>query len=310
MKTFLHTLVLSVCAVALALGRVHAQGYAAYAVADAVTGHILASDNPTKKRQIGSLTKIATAMAVLDWAEYGKNDLGATATVPKSVVNVAGTNPVGLQPGDSVSLRDLLYAALMQSDNAAAYTLAIHVGRTLPRNGSDARPEELFVAQMNALARKLGMTHTVFLNPHGLDDHERPHSTAADLVLLTKYAMGRSDFRFYVSQRERHITRRTVDGATLDFSLVNTNELLGRESVDGVKTGRTERAGECLILSSSRPPDSKKNPDGSFTVTPQRLIVVLLGANDRFRLGADMLVRGWELYDAWAAQGRPLEKTR
>jgi len=308
MKTSLHSLVLSVCVVTLALGRVGAQEYSAYAVADAITGHILASDNAAKKRQIGSLAKIATAMTVLDWAEFSKNDLGTMATVPRSAAKIAGTNPVGLMPGDKVSLRDLLYAALLQSDNVAAYTLAVHVGRSLPRDNSDATPEELFVARMNALARKLGMMRTVFLNSHGLDDHEHPYSTAADLVLLTRYAMGRADFRFYVSQQERHITRHTAEGATVDFNLVNTNELLGKESVDGVKTGRTDRAGECLILSSSRAPESTKNPDGSITVTPQRLILVLLGAHDRFRQGADMLARGWELYAAWAADGRPLEK--
>ena len=290
---------------------VSAQETAAYAVADATTGHLLDSRRPNKKLPIASLTKIATAIVVLDWMEVNEQNAGSPATIPFGALALDDpANPVGFQPGDQVSLRDLLYAMLIQSDNIAAYTLAEHVGRDLQRRTqSPSRPVDLFVAQMNALARSLGMKRTVFLNPHGLDSlREAPYSTARDLVLLTSAAMQRSAFRFYVSQKERRITRLPPGGKPLEYNLVNTNELLGINAIDGVKTGKSSRAGECLILSAARAPESVQNPDNSFTVTPRRLIVVVLGSTNRFSDGKRLLDNGWNLYDQWAAMGRPLDK--
>jgi len=287
----------------------HGQQPTAYAIADATSGHILDAQKPNRKLQIASLTKIATAMVVLDWLDVSKQDVGTLATVPPGAIAIDNTNPIGFQPGDQISLRDLMYAMLVQSDNIAAYTLADHVGRELQRNGQNGgRPVDLFVAQMNALARKLGMTHTSFLNPHGLDNLEAPYSTARDLVRLSSAALQRSSFRFYVSQKERRITRHMADGKTADYNLVNTNDLLGHNAIDGVKTGKSARAGECVVISAARPPESVQNPDGSFTITPQRLIVVVLGSYNRFNDAQLLLNNGWNLYDQWAAKGRPLEK--
>lgn len=281
---------------------------AAYAVIDATTGHVLDARDENKKLQVGSLTKIATAMVVLDWADAGKRDLAQQATVPAQAGALAGTNPVGFQPGDRVSLRDLLYAALMQSDNIAALTLANHVGQTLSRS-PDITPEIAFVIQMNALARRLKMERTRFLNPHGLDNVEGslPYSTAGDLARLASYAMARSAFRFYVSQKEREIGIEHMDGTQTRYMLRNTNELLGTNSIDGVKTGATRRAGECVIISSQRAPDSVKNGE-TYIITPRRLVVVVLGSPNRFNVAAGLLNRGWQLYDQWAAKGRPVKK--
>jgi len=299
--------VLSVCCLPSRAGAA-----AAYAVADGVSGHLLATHHGDERLPIASLTKIATAMVVIDWAEHGKEDLGQRIVVPSSVLRLGGANPVGFDPGDQVSMRDLLYAALLQSDNRAAHTLAEHVGRRLAGRSrqDEATPGELFVAQMNALARKLGMTRTRFLNPHGLDHEESPFSTANDLVRLTNYAMARSSFRFYVSQKQRRIQRNLPDGGMVEYLLVNTNDLLGSNGVDGVKTGRTRKAGDCLILSAARPPESVPNPDGTHTITPRRLVVVVLGSGNRFAEGGELLQRGWRLYDEWAARGRPTGKNK
>jgi len=280
----------------------------AYSVIDATTGHVLAALEDGKKVQVGSLTKIATAMVVLDWADATHRDLAQYATVPAQAAAIAATNPVGLQPGDRASLRDLLYAALMQSDNIAALTLAYHVGQTLPRT-ADITPEIAFVAQMNALARRLKMERTLFLNPHGLDNAEGklPYSTSGDLSRLAAYAMARSGFRFYVSQKEREITIQRMDNTQTRYMLRNTNELLGVNSVDGVKTGATRRAGECVIISAARPPESVQHGD-TYTITPRRLIIVVLGSANRFNVAAGLLNKGWQLYDQWAAKGRPLKK--
>ena len=283
----------------------------AWITVDAKTGFVLEKFQAEKKRQIGSVTKIATAMVVLDWAAKEKGDLGQVAVIPEAAFVGISENSVGFQTGDTISLRDLLYAALVQSDNIAAYTLANHVGRTLqmqlPPSGEAARgtPVDYFVLQMNALAKHLGMERTRFLNPSGQDANEKPYSTAADVARLTRYAMNNAGFRFYVSQKEREIE--FGRGQTrLRYLLRNTNELLGRDSIDGVKTGRTQRAGDCLVLSAARP--SEVVQQGAATViTPRRLIVVVLASSDRFTEGAALLQRGWSLYDRWAAAGRLID---
>lgn len=284
-----------------------AQEAAAYVIQDSTTGFFLESSNGQKKLPIASLTKIATAMVVLDWATQTNAELNQLAVVPTSAARVAAAQGVGLGPGDRVSLRDLLYAALMQSDNVSAETLAAHVGRALggEREGS---PVDTFVVQMNALARSKGMLKTKFLNPHGLDNLERsiPTSTAEDLARLTAYAMGNSAFRFYVSQKERKISIATANGAQTSYMLRNTNELLGVNSIDGVKTGTTQRAGECVIISAPKPPESRQEGDKHY-ITPRRLNVVVLGATNRFPLAQSLLARGWQDYDAWAAAGRPMK---
>jgi D-alanyl-D-alanine carboxypeptidase (penicillin-binding protein 5/6) len=301
MKSFL--LLISFCLALLTPGA-HAQS--AYAIVDNTTGLILEGEAVTKKLQVGSLTKIATAMVVLDWSEARGQDLGQMATVPNSAVNLNTPGGIGFQTGDRCSLRELLYAAMMQSDNQAAETLADHVGRALGRG--ELPPIDEFVAQMNALARRLGMTRTRFLNAHGLDTLERtlPYSTAEDLAKLTTYAMNHSAFRFYVSQKERKITFEAAAGGPAAYLLRNTNQLVGVNDIDGVKTGTTRRAGQCLIISAAKPPDSRQEGE-KHIITPRRLNVVLLGSEDRFNEGSRLLQRGWQLYDSWAAAGRPMK---
>jgi len=312
MKTLLLCLLTSTLPLmTTAMGQQSPRGALAYAVGDGTSGYVLFSENGSKKLPIASLTKIATAMVVLDWADVRKQDLGQKVVVPADIARVGGANPVGFEPGDMVTLRDLLYAALLQSDNRAAYTLADHVGQTLlTRDKAQVHPVDLFVAQMNALARRLGMKNTRFLNPHGLDHEEHPYSTAEDLILLSSYAMKRSAFRFMVSQPQRKITRYLATGGEVQYNLVNTNELLGRHGIDGIKTGRTSRAGGCVIVSAERRPESVRNADGTYTITPRRLVVVVLNSNDRFGFAERLLQHGWREYDDWAAKGRPLNSKR
>src|SRR5262249_11870770 len=157
----------------------------AYLIADAQTGYILEEQESRKKLQVGSLTKIATASVVLDWTERKSGDLNRVVTIPQEALAGITENNIGFQPGDSITLRDLLYAALVQSDNIAASALAYHVGSQLGSllpadSGSKATPIDAFVAQMNALAKQLKMDRTRFVNPHGIDSNVRPlpYSTA------------------------------------------------------------------------------------------------------------------------------------
>jgi serine-type D-Ala-D-Ala carboxypeptidase (penicillin-binding protein 5/6) len=287
-----------------------AQMAAAYAIADQTTGYVLEASKGTDKRQVASLTKIATGKVVLDWASKTNTDLAQQVVVPPQAIEESGgTNPMGLLPNDLISYRDLLYAALMQSDNTAATTLAYYVGAALRPAGGDRMRElgavEVFVSQMNALARQLGMERTLFVNPHGLEPRKglQPYSTAVDMIKLTSYAMKDAAFRFYVSQKERKISF-SRGSQVFQYLLRNTNELVGTEGIDGVKTGRTAKAGDCIIISAQRDPEITQQ-GGTTLVTPRRLNVVVLAATDRIAAASQLLSRGWTLYDQWAAAGRP-----
>lgn len=278
-------------------------------VVDAQTGYVLQEVKSKDKRQIGSLTKIATAMVVLDWAEHKNGDLNQFVVISPSAFTGTLENKIGFRPGDEIALRDLLYAALVQSDNVAAYTLADFVGSRIEGPApagqkSKLTPIDAFVTQMNALAKQLKMEKTRFVNPHGVDANVKPlpYSTAEDLARLTRYAVEKASFRFYISQKEREISWRRA-GKEQRYSLRNTNELLGTNGIDGVKTGQTARAGQCLVLSSARDSEIVKEGAG-VRIFPRRIIVVLLGSANRFGEGAQLIAQGWQLYDQWAAGGR------
>lgn len=281
---------------------------AAWVIADSTSGFVLDSMNASRELQIGSITKVATVMVVLDWARGRGEDLSQSATVPSTVTALNSPNSIGLAPGDTITLRDAIYAALLQSDNEAAETLAVHVGSKLSGGRGEKEAGDFFVAQMNALARKLGMRSTRFLNAHGLDDLERkvPYSTAGDVALLTNYAMGQTGFAFYTSQKERKISWKTATGESPTFLLRNTNELVGTSGIDGVKTGTTRKAGACVVISAAQRPDSKQVGE-QHVIVPRRLTVVVLGAPSRFSVAKSLLARGWVLLDQWAQAGRPMK---
>ncbi|MEP6604023.1 MAG: serine hydrolase [Spartobacteria bacterium] len=284
----------------------------AYIIVDSKTGYVLEAQEPKQKRQVGSLTKVATAMVVLDWAEHKSGDLSQVVSIPPAAFVGITENNIGFSTGDTITLRDLMYAALVQSDNIAAFTLAAHVGSTIsssvaPAAGTKLGPVDVFVSQMNALAMQLKMLKTRFVNPHGIDENVKPmpFSNAEDIARLTRYAMNKASFRFYVSQKERQISFQHA-GKTRSYLLRNTNELVGTRGIDGVKTGRTARAGECLILSANR--ESEVVQQGQYTsVFPRHIIVVLLGSTNRFGEGGGLVARGWQLYDLWAAAGRVVD---
>ncbi|HEX4639721.1 MAG TPA: serine hydrolase [Chthoniobacterales bacterium] len=278
-------------------------------VVDAQTGFILQEVKSKDKRQIGSLTKIATAAVVLDWAERKGGDLNQMVVISPSAFVGTIENNIGFRPGDEIALRELLYAALVQSDNVAAYTLGDFVGSQIQGTAPAGQKSKLsamdaFVTQMNALAKQLKMEKTRFVNPHGVDQNVKPvpYSTAEDVARVTRYALNKASFRFYVSQKERQIAWRRA-GKEQRYNLRNTNELLGANGIDGVKTGRTARAGECLVLSSAREPEVVKDAQGEH-IYPRRIIVVLLGSTGRFSEGAQLVTQGWQLYEQWAAGGR------
>lgn len=297
----------------LVVGAIHAAAQPeSVMVVESHSGRILIAANAGEKRPVASLTKIATGAVAVDWALATGTDLGEVSLVaPQTIAMVGGPNPMNLQPGDRLTLRDALYSALLGSDNLAALSVADHIGREmLQRRGKNGDPVAEFVAEMNRLAKTLGMTGTRFANPHGLDRKGvRHYSTAADMARLSIYAMRRNAFNFIVRQPERPVKVSGPSGVR-SYLVRNSNELIGREGILGVKTGTTQAAGPCLATCMDREPLVREKPDGTKGVTPRRLIVVVLNSPDRFNRTLGLISQGWAVYDAWLAAGAPFENRR
>ena len=275
-----------------------------YFVVEANSGRILLAEGSEQKRPVASLTKVATGIVALDWAKATGTDLGVEMLVPPSVASLGGSNPMGLDPGDRISLRNALYSALMGSDNSAAQSIAHHVGFALQQaRGDTGDPVKVFVAEMNTLAGALGMRHTRFSTPHGLYvQRSKGYSTATDMARLCIYAMRDPGFAFFVKQKSRALSFRHRE-VTKAFRVQNTNRLLGRMQINGIKTGLTSAAGQCLAASSELQPIVEKLPDGATRLTPRRLICIVLGSQDRFGQTETLMGQGWNLYNQWVESG-------
>lgn len=308
MKKFLllHWLMLLVALPPLAAS---AQETESVMVMEAYSGKVLIAANSGARRPIASLTKIVTASVAVDWANATQTDLGAMITVPATINLVGGPNPMNLQPGDKMTLRDALYCSMLGSDNLAALTIASHVGQAVASHrGSNADPVAVFVEEMNHLAKDLGASQTRFANPHGLERQgTKAYSTAADVARLSIYAMRRNAITFITSRETREVSVIGATGAR-KFNLKNTNELAGETGILGVKTGTTAAAGPCVSVCMDRDPLVRQKPDGSKGATPRRLIVVVLNNQDRFGRARGLLKQGWDAYDQWLAAGAPVQR--
>lgn len=229
---------LSLATMLLAPGRARAQSPPRLAVRSAAllapsTAQVLYGDALNRKSAIASATKLMTALVVLEQVHH----LGTVFTQPNYYA-AATDSQIGLRPGDRMTVHDLLIALMLPSADDAAQDLAYNVG-----HGSVAR----FVGMMNVRARQLGLTHTHYSTPIGLDTAGN-YSTAADLVKLAGYDLTHS--RFFA---------RIVDlpSATLATgparAVTNRNVLVARFPwISGVKTGHTLDAGYVLVASGHR----------------------------------------------------------
>ena len=157
-------------------------------------------------------------------------DLDEWATVPD--IPIPQEVGVDLQPGDRITVREALYALLLESANDAALTLASHVAGSEPR----------FVVLMNRRAKQFGMTHTHFANSRGTAEPGF-YSSARDLATLARRAMRKATFRRIVSTRQATIEY-PPDAA---IPVKNHNRLLGYAWADGVKTGSNDASGKVLV---------------------------------------------------------------
>ncbi|TDU72947.1 D-alanyl-D-alanine carboxypeptidase (penicillin-binding protein 5/6) [Prosthecobacter fusiformis] len=288
-----------------------ASAQSAVLAADSFNRKIHVANQANEKRPVGGLAKIATAMVTLDWAEASKAGVNILATVPAYAPQVAGSNTLGLQPGDRLTLRDLIYATLMTADDIAAITLGDFVGRDhLQRLQRGGDPLNEFVRQMNQLAAREGASNTRFTNPHGFENtRTMPYSTAADMTRLGLYAISRPALRFYTNQRSREVTVYRATGQ-LSLPLNNTNELLGVSSIDGIKYTSTPRSGGCIVVTAERPASVTKQPDGSSLIYRHRMVVTVIGSSNPAAEAHALLQQSWAAYDRWLAAGRPITDKR
>jgi serine-type D-Ala-D-Ala carboxypeptidase (penicillin-binding protein 5/6) len=276
-------------------------------VVDTYNKKIHVGGNISQKRPVGGLAKIATAMVTLDWADASKVSLNVLATVPPYALQIAGEHVHDFQPGDKITLRDLLYATMMSSDNVAAITLGHFVGTDLLRRkqvGGD--PLQEFARQMNALAAREGCRNTSFVTPHGFENSRpTPYSTAADIARVAIYAASRAPFHFYTNQRSRKITVYRGE-ARVGINVTNTNGLLGTSRIDGMKTASTPSSGGCAVITADKPSTLIPQPDGSNIVFRHRLIAVVLGSGSPQDQALGALQQGWNAYNQWLNANRPI----
>ena len=280
-------------------------------VVDAYNKKIHVAANANAKRPVGGLAKLVTGMVALDWAAASGVGVNVLATVPSYAPQIAGAQVLDLRPGDRLTLRDLIYASMMSSDNVAAITLGDFVGRDhLQRLGRQGDPLGEFVRQMNQLAVKEGCRNTRFTNPHGIENTRVvPVSTAADMARLALYAAARPAMRFYTNQASRDLT--VFRGAEKVMVTVrNTNQLLGADRVDGIKASSTPNSGGCVVVSAEKPASVYQQGDGASVIYRHRLVVVVLGSGNPFGEARGLLQQGWAAYDQWLNAGRPVTDQR
>ena len=231
---------------------------------EASTGKVLFEKNAHEQRACASVTKVMTLLLVMEALDAGTIQLTDIVAASDHAASMGGSD-IWLEPGEEMSVDDLLKATVIMSANDAAVALAEHV------SGS----EDAFVEKMNERAAELGMTETVFLNCCGLD--EDGHVTTAYDVALMSRALIQHEEIFRYSQTWMDELR---GGKT---QLVNTNKLLKSYSgITGLKTGTTSKAGSCMAATAER--------DG------MSLVSVVLGCStteERFSSAAALLDYGF-----------------
>lgn len=201
-------------------------------------GTVYFGRSPDVATHIASITKIMTAIVAL---EHGSLEQEVVVSEAAAAI---GESSAGLMAGDKMTLLAALNGMLIPSGNDAALAIAETLGASMATGGQ--APTDAFVAAMNQEAAKLGMADSLFANPHGLDDGEfdaEMRSTAADVAVMCRYAMGFDTLADIVAQKSVTIE---VDrgGEAVPVELQSTDELIGvYEGACGIKTGTTDAAG-------------------------------------------------------------------
>lgn len=247
---------------------------AAAILVDEDSGTVLYEKNADARRPIASITKVMTLLLTFEALEAGKISLDDFVPVSEHAYHMGGSQ-IWLEPGEEMTLNDMLKAICISSANDAAVAVAEYVGGSEPA----------FAEMMNARAAELGMTNTHFVNACGLDEPEHL-STARDVAVMSReMLLHHTEVRDYCS-----IWMDTLRGGATQ--LVNTNKLLKSYSgITGLKTGTTGKAGVCISASAER--------------NGLRLIAVVLGAasgKERFQAASTLLDYGFSHFESAAAE--------
>lgn len=225
------------------------------------TKEVLFGKKSTDIMYPASTTKIMTVLTALE-----KGDPNSIVTVSPSAAACDGSG-LGLHSGDKLTLHEAMYGMMLVSGNDAAEAIAENIAGSIPA----------FVGMMNAKAEKIGAVKTHFSNPHGLPDPVNHFSTAYDLALMTVYGMQQPEFVKIVSSRDYNVYFLNRN----NIRVTNTNKLLKTyPDANGVKTGSTDAAGDCLVAAAKR--------DGV------QLIVVILNDDNRWDDAARLLDYGFQ----------------
>jgi D-alanyl-D-alanine carboxypeptidase (penicillin-binding protein 5/6) len=226
-------------------------------VTDVTSGTELFALNPDAPLPPASLTKIVSALVILERA----NLADTVEIIPEDLVSPEESQ-VGLVAGDRLTVRDLLLGVLIPSGNDATRTLARHVG--VAALGSQVEPEraiEEFVSLMNDKAHELGATSSHFENPTGIDAESHVMS-ARDIAIVTTAALKNPVFvEIVASPTAVLVSQSRPEG----YAVQTTNALLAEGAVTGVKTGTTPAAGGCLVT--------------LLPVGPNNVVAVVLGSD-------------------------------
>jgi D-alanyl-D-alanine carboxypeptidase (penicillin-binding protein 5/6) len=224
------------------------------------TGTILYAKNPFLRMHPASVTKMMTALLAVEQGRM--EDL---VQVSEEAASQIGSS-MYLKTGDIFTLQDLLYGLMLNSGNDAAWAIAEHIGGTAPS----------FMDMMNRRARELGAVNTKYANPHGLTDPNH-YTTAFDLCLIAKTCLRHPLFKSLVATKEKDVIEAQD---RVQLSLSNTNRLLWTYvGADGVKTGTTQAAGQCLVASATR--------------NDLTLLAVILDSGDRWSDACNMFEYGF-----------------
>lgn len=188
----------------------------------------LASEEQT---QIASLTKIMTTIVAIEEVE----DLNQEVIVPREAFDgISAYSQAGLSIGDKVTIKDLLYGAMLPSGADAVNTLALHISGTIPK----------YVELMNDKAEELNLTNTHFDNPVGMDSEDN-YSTASDVAKLLSYALENETFKEIFTARNYTIENLNI---SLKSTLIGYSKSYGLDvsEISGAKSGFTDGAGLCL----------------------------------------------------------------
>lgn len=239
---------------------------------EASTGEIIYEKNKDEKVPVASMTKMVAQIIILENIEKGTLTWNEKIKVSSNAAGMGGSQ-IWLQPGEEMTVRDLMKGITMASANDATVALAERIAGT----------EEAFVKQMNEKVKELGLKSTHFVNPTGLDE-ENHYSSAYDMGLIAKELLKHEQILEFSKVYEDYIRQDTPN----KYWVVNTNKLVRfYEGADGLKTGFTDNAGYCMAVTAKR--------DG------MRLIAIVLGETSgkvRNQETSELLDYGFNLYKA------------